>query len=152
MRFGKKTGYVAVTVGFDQVAVVRMVVGMDKQCAGGQRVFCVEVLKGGQVKIHDHVAIEDHKAIFQTSLKQFQTAGGAERKRFNNVMYFNAEFRTVAEVVADDAGQMSGKNEHFVNAVSFGQFNLTFEQRLPGNGTHRFGNIGQAEAGSFAAG
>lgn len=44
------------------------------------------------------------------------------------------------------------KDEHFVNAVSFGQFNLTFEQRLPGNGTHRFGNIGQAEAGSFAAG
>src|SRR5581483_1615712 len=80
--------------------------------------------------------------------------GGAERFALDDGADTHAPAATVAEVLFDEVGAVTGKDDDVAEAVGFGEFDLVFQQGFAGDGDHRLGQIAQArpEARAHAAG
>ena len=103
-----KRGYPAVGVGFQQVGIQRMIVGMHQQGGVGlvARVGLADAL---QVHVDHGVAIEHHKFIGEQIETGQQRARRAQRFALHDGADAQAPSAAVAEMLFDHVGAVAGE-------------------------------------------
>ncbi len=110
----------------------------------------VELDRGGQIEISQHIPTDDHEALIQEVLRITDTSGGTVVCLSPQILELHPKLAPVVEIPGDDIGLVVECGHQICDSVPLQQFDDVLHHRSVQHGDHRLGNVAgkRSQAGS----